>query len=134
MTLRLIILLCLCASAVQAATLLPQIPVAAAALAVAPTNKPLTVYFGAWPTNQFFTNEVKEASSQVSTDYGNNIVVDSNYVVTVTIRTRAPAATNCVVTAVTGTDLTAALAFKPRTNSATSIVTNKGPVTFWLES
>ena len=125
------ILVCFCASVVQAATL-PQIPAAATALIFAPTNKPLTVYFGAWPTNQFFTNEVKEVRSQGSTDYGNNIVVDSNYVTSVTIRTRAPSATNCVVTAVTGTDLTTALAFKPRTNSATSIVTNKGPVTFWL--
>jgi len=126
-----LVALCLCASVVQSATL-PQIPAAATALVVAPTNKPVTVYFGAWPTNQFFTNEVKEARSQVSTDYGNNIVVDSNYVVTVTVRTRAPAATNCIVTAVSGTNLTSALAYKPRTNSATSIVTNTGPVTFWL--
>lgn len=130
-TVAAIIALCLCAAAVHSATL-PQIPAAATALVVAPTNKPVTVYFGAWPTNQFFTNEVKEARSQVSTDYGNNIVVDSNYVVTVTIRTRAPAATNCVVTAVAGTNLSAALAYKPRTNSTTSIVTNTGPVTFWL--
>lgn len=103
-----------------------------AAPVVVITNKPVVIHFDAWPTNQFFTNEVKEARSQVSTDYGNNIVVDSNYVVTATVRTRAPAATNCIVTAVAGTNLTAALAYKPRTNSATSIVTNTGPVTFWL--
>ena len=130
------IILLICAhlcSSVAWAVQLPALPAIPAAALVAPviTNKPVPVYFGRWPTNQWVTNEVKQTQwISMTTAYG--VTTDSNYTVTVTTRTPFPMPTNCLVTAFVGTDMNAAQLYKPRTNSATSIITNQGPVTFWL--
>ena len=122
------ITLCLCSS-LAFEKMMPPVNLSAAPVVI--TNKPVEIYFNRWPTNQWLTNEVKQTQWLGSTTaYG--VTSDSNYTVIVTTRTPFKTPTNCLVTAFTGTDTIAAQNYQPRTNSATSIITNQGPVTFWL--
>lgn len=126
------IALCVCCCA-ACAGLLPAPPVN---LAVAPaaviTNKPVVVNFDAWPTNQqyytslSYTNTTTLANS-VKSNGGYHIF--SNATLTVKIWEAIPVwrVTNSMVTCTVGTNRSAAL-----TNFYQTVVTNHGPVTFWL--
>lgn len=130
--LGLVTALCLCASTASAATLLPQIPAAATALVVAPTNKPVTVYFDAWPTNQqYYTSLTSTNTINLGTTVksNGNYLIFSNATMTVKVWESIPVyrMTNNMVTVTPGTNRNVAL-----TNWIQSVVTNRGPVTLWL--
>lgn len=129
--------LCLCASVVQAATLsLPSPPTRlAVAAAPAPTNKPLEIYFDAWPTNGYthFTNASGTSTVVLTNSFHTNGPIEylSNATLTVTMvqRQKRSAVTNLMATCSVGTNRDAALV---ATNFFVSVITNRGPVRFWL--